>query len=92
MGLSKNSRRLIDVYKRQMQWYADYLEGKFDLTLWHSQFAFASPHCWFTPMDSMVPHTPSLPGIEGSDEFLATIKNLTNMVDEQEVRDTYRCV
>ena len=73
----------------QMQWYADYLEGKFDLTLWHSQFAFASPHCWFTPMDSMVPQTPSLPGIEGSDEFLATIKNLTNMVDEQEVRDTY---
>ncbi len=32
---------------------------------------------------------PSLPGIEGSDEFFATIKNLTNMVDEQEVRDTY---
>ena len=73
----------------QMQWYADYLEGKFDLTLWHCQFAFASPHCWFTPMDSMVPQTPSLPGIEGSDEFLATIKDLTNMVDEQEVRDTY---
>ena len=24
----------------QMQWYADYLEGKFDLTLWHCQFAF----------------------------------------------------
>ena len=48
----------------QMQWYADYLEGKFDLTLWHCQFAFASPHCWFTPMDSMVPQTPSLPGIE----------------------------
>ena len=40
-------------------------------------------------MDSMVPQTPSLPGIEGSDEFLATIKDLTNMVDEQEVRDTY---
>ena len=42
-----------------------------------------------SPMDSMVPQTPSLPGIEGSDEFLATIKNVTNMVDEQEVRDTY---
>ncbi len=27
----------------QMQWYADYLEGKFDLTLWHSQFAFCFP-------------------------------------------------
>ena len=37
----------------------------------------------------MVPQTPSLPGIEGSDEFLATIKDLTNMEDEQEVRDTY---
>ena len=73
----------------QMQWYADYLEGKFDLTLWHCQYAFASPHCWFTPMDSMVPQTPSLPGIEGSDEFLATIKELTNMSDDQEVRDTY---
>lgn len=73
----------------QMQWYADYLEGKFDLTLWHCQFAFASPHCWFTPMDTMVPQTPSLPGIEGHEEFLATIKELTNMSDEQEVRDTY---
>ena len=73
----------------QMQWYADYLEGKFDLTLWHCQYAFASPHCWFTPMDSMVPQTPSLPGMEGSDEFLATIKELTNMSDDQEVRDTY---
>ena len=73
----------------QMQWYADYLEGKFDITLWHSQFAFASPHCWFTPMDSMVPQTPSLPGIESSEEFLATIKELTNMVDEKEVRDAY---
>jgi len=73
----------------QMQWYSDYLEGKFDLTLWHSQFAFASPHCWFTPMDSMVPQTPSLPGIEGSDEFLATIQKLTSMVDEEEVRETY---
>ena len=73
----------------QMQWYADYMEGKFDLTLWHCQYAFASPHCWFTPMDSMVPQTPSLPGIKGSDEFLATIKELTNMSDDQEVRDTY---
>ena len=73
----------------QMQWYADYLEGKFDLTLWHCQYAFASPHCWFTPMDTMVPQTVSLPGIEGSDEFLATIKELTNMSDDQEVRDTY---
>ena len=39
--------------------------------------------------DLRVPQTPSLPGIEGSDEFLATIQELTNMVDEQEVRDTY---
>ena len=73
----------------QMQWYADYMEGKFDLTLWHCQYAFASPHCWFTPMDSMVPQTPSLPGIKGSDEFLATSKELTNVADDQEVRDTY---
>ena len=88
--LDKNHKLHVTIYgTEQMQWYADYLEGKFDLTLWHSQFAFASPHCWFTPMDSMVPQTPSLPGIEGSDEFLATIKNLTNMVDEQEVRNTY---
>ena len=43
----------------QMQWYADYLEGKFDLTLWHSQFAFASPTAGLPPMDSMVPQTPS---------------------------------
>ena len=35
----------------------------------------------------MMPRT--LPGIEGSDEFLATIKELTNMSDDQEVRDTY---
>lgn len=75
--------------QEQMTWYADYLEGKFDLTLWHCQFAFASPHCWFTPMDSMVPQTPSLPGIKGSDEFLKTIKNLTNLTDDNEVRDTY---
>ena len=88
--LDKNHKLHVTIYgTEQMQWYADYLEGKFDLTLWHCQFAFASPHCWFTPMDSMVPQTPSLPGIEGSDEFLATIKDLTNMVDEQEVRDTY---
>lgn len=48
-----------------------------------------SPFAWHFKPETMVRQTPSLPGIEGSDEFLATIQELTNMVDEQEVRDTY---
>lgn len=75
--------------QEQMQWYADYLEGNFDMTLWHTQAAFASPHCWFTPMDTMYPQTASLKGLSGSDEFLGAIKKLVNMTDETEIRETY---
>jgi peptide/nickel transport system substrate-binding protein/nickel transport system substrate-binding protein len=75
--------------QEQMQWYADYLEGNFDITLWHTQAAFASPHTWFTPMDTMYPQTPSLKGLSDSGEFLNKIKELANMTDENELRETY---
>lgn len=75
--------------QEQMQWYADYLKGDFDMTLWHTQTAFASPHTWFTPMDTMYPQTASLKGLSDSGEFLAKIKTLYNMTDENEIRETY---
>lgn len=75
--------------QEQMQWYADYLSGDFDITLWHTQAAFASPHTWFTPMDTMYPQTASLKGLSDSDEFFAAINRLVNMTDEKEIRETY---
>lgn len=75
--------------QEQMQWYADYLSGNFDITLWHTQAAFASPHTWFTPMDTMYPQTASLKGLSDSGEFFAAINRLVNMKDEKEIRETY---
>ncbi len=75
--------------QEQMQWYKDYLSGDFDITLWHTQAAFASPHTWFTPMDTMYPQTASLKGLSDSDEFFAAIKKLVNMTDEKEIKKTY---
>lgn len=75
--------------QEQMQWYADYLSGDFDITLWHTQAAFASPHTWFTPMDTMYPQTSSLKGLSDSDEFFEATNRLVNMTDEKEIRETY---
>ncbi len=75
--------------QEQMQWYADYLAGDFDITLWHTQAAFASPHTWFTPMDTMYPQTSSLKGLDDADEFFAVINKLVNMTDDNEIRETY---
>ena len=59
----------------QMQWYADYLEGKFDLTLWHCQYALCVSPLLVYPHGQHGAADPLLPGMEGSDEFLLPSKN-----------------
>ena len=59
--------------QEQMEWYADFVGGKFDITIWQPQYAYASPHCWFIPMPVMTPQTPSLAAMSDKEEFFAAI-------------------
>jgi len=69
--------------QEQMEWYADFVAGNFDITIWQPQYAYASPHCWYTPMSAMTPQTPSLAAMSDSDEFFAAIDEFT-MTDDTE--------
>lgn len=72
-----------------MDWYAGFMAGDFDITIWQPQYSYASPHCWFTPMDSTTPQTVSLKALPDSAEFLSKIKQFTTMDDSSELRKIF---
>ena len=75
--------------QEQMEWYSGYMAGDFDLTFWQPQYNYAAPHCWFTPMDTMTPQTPSLQGMEDSKEFLEAIQKTIQTDDETELKELF---
>ncbi|MGL6198480.1 MAG: ABC transporter substrate-binding protein [Lachnospiraceae bacterium] len=75
--------------QEQMEWYSDYVEGKFDITFWPTQYAYASPHCFFTPMSTMTPQTASLANVSDALEFFAKIEQLTMTNDEETVQSLF---
>lgn len=75
--------------QEQMEWYNGFMSGDFDITIWQPQYNYAAPHCWFTPMDTMTPQTPSLAGLEDSQEFLDTIKKITQTDDDTELTELF---
>lgn len=72
-----------------MEWFNDYMAGEFDLTFWPAQYNFANPHCWFIPMDTMTPQTPSLQGLSDSGEFFEAVKKTTQTMNEDELRKLF---
>lgn len=73
----------------QMEWYSNFIEGAYDITIWQPQYAYASPQCWFTPMDSTTPQTASLKGLSDSQEFLDKIKAITQTDDTEELTELF---
>ncbi|PYG90254.1 peptide/nickel transport system substrate-binding protein/nickel transport system substrate-binding protein [Ruminiclostridium sufflavum DSM 19573] len=73
----------------QMEWYSCFVEGSFDITIWQPQYAYASPHCWFTPMDSTTPQTASLKGMKDSKEFLDKIKETTQTDNKDKLTELF---
>ena len=50
---------------------------------------YTSPHNYFIPMLSRSPHVPSLPAVEGSDEFLALIEEFQTTDDSARVQEIF---
>ena len=73
----------------QMDWYSGYMAGDFDITIWQPQYAYASPHCWFTPMNMMTTQTFSLTGLSDSAEFFDAIQKMSNTNDEKELEKLF---
>ena len=59
------------------------------MTIWQPQYDYASPHSWFTPMDSTTPQTASLRGLDDSEAFFAAIKKTTLTNDEEELTELF---
>lgn len=73
--------------QEQMEWYSDYISGNFDITFWPTQYAYASPHCFFTPMSTMTPQTASLAQVDDAEAFFNQINELTLTADEKKVEN-----
>lgn len=69
----------------KMMWYQAFMQGDFDISLWMGQYAYANPHCWFHPMDTMTPQTASPKNVAGADDFYAEIKATQGMTDDKEL-------
>lgn len=92
--LIKNQLKVVGIdmtiqAQEAMDWYAGFMAGDFDITIWQPQYAYASPHCWFTPMDSTTSQTVSLQALPDSEEFLSKIKQFTTMDDPDELREIF---
>lgn len=70
----------------KMEWYQVYMKGDFDITTWLGQYAYANPHCWFNPMDTMTPQTASLSQVEGSEDFFRKIKETQGLDDSAKLK------
>lgn len=75
--------------QEQMEWYSTFVSGDYDITIWQPQYAYASPHCWFTPMDAQTPQTPSLQGLDDSGEFITAIRRIEQTDDEGELKELF---
>lgn len=72
-----------------MEWFSGYMAGDFDMTFWPTQYEYASPHCFFTPMSTMTPQTASLSKVEDAQEFFDRITAVTQTDDPDEVQEIY---
>lgn len=78
----------IDVEIANMEktdWFQAFMSGDFDISLWMGQYAYANPHCWFNPIDTMTPQTAAMKDLDGVDAFYAKIKTTQGMTDEKEL-------
>jgi len=73
----------------KMEWYETYLKGDFDISIWLGQYAYANPHSWFNPMDTMTPQTASLQNMEGRDLFFEKIKETQGLADEDKLNELF---
>lgn len=73
----------------QMEWFSGYMAGEFDMTFWPTQYEYASPHCFFTPMSTMTPQTASLSKVDDAQEFFDRITAVTQTDDPDEVQEIY---
>ncbi|MDB7879489.1 YqaJ viral recombinase family protein [Flavonifractor plautii] len=60
-----------------------------DLSLTAKLMRYTSPHNYFIPMLSRSPHVPSLPAVEGSDEFLSLIEEFQTTDDSARVQEIF---
>lgn len=75
--------------QEQMEWYTDFVAGNYDITIWQPQYAYATPHCWFTPMSSMTPQAPSLAAMSDKDEFFAAVNEFTTTNDHGRLTEIF---
>lgn len=72
-----------------MEWYADFVAGNYDITIWEPQYAYASPHCWFTPMSAQTPQTAALEAMSDKEEFFAAIEEFTTTDDPDRLTEIF---
>lgn len=77
------------ISQEQMEWYSAYMAGEFDMTFWPTQYEYASPHCFFTPMSMMTPQTASLSKVSDAQEFFDSITAVTQTDNPDEVQKIY---
>lgn len=78
--------------QEKMEWYSGYMAGDFDITFWTTQYAYASPQCFFTPMPVMTPQTASLKNVSDSAEFFKAIDSITKTDDKNKLKELYSYV
>ena len=75
--------------QEMMTWWQEGVAGNYDLIMWNTEQPYTSPHNYFIPMLSRSPHVPSLPAVEGSDEFLALIEEFQTTDDSARVQEIF---
>ena len=75
--------------QEMMTWWQEGVAGNYDLIMWNTEQPYTSPHNYFIPMLSRSPHVPSLPAVEGSDEFLALIEEFQTTDDPTRVQEIF---
>ena len=75
--------------QEMMTWWQEGVAGNYDLIMWNTEQPYTSPHNYFIPMLSRSPHVPSLPAVEGSDEFLSLIEEFQTTDDSARVQEIF---
>lgn len=73
----------------KMEWYQTYMKGDFDISLWLGQYAYANPHSWFNPMDTMTPQTAAIKNLDGAQEFYEKIKKTQGLTNKDELKSIF---
>lgn len=72
-----------------MTWWKTGLDGDYDITIWNTTSPYRDPQAFYTGMENMTPHVPSIKAVLGSDAFLGNIRRFQTTNDKEELQEIF---